>query len=111
MNDWTRITFNDLNKSQQRGARRLINQINESAERNQRYGPAIAVEINRWEHLVSITVRQELPQLGEGNLLRYLTEADYFHAFIGRRGAVNAVTYPKSFKQFKGRRVFGINVK
>ena len=111
MNDWTEINLNDLNKSQQRGARKIINQAEESAARLERYSPVVVVKIQRFQHLVSIQAVVTLPELGAGNLLRYLTESDNWHAFIGRRGAVSAVNYPKSCDQFKNKRAFGINFK
>ena len=111
MNDWTSIELSDLNRSQQRGAQRVINQINERVERLAKYEAVSEIELNRCGSLVSIIARVKMPKLGEGNLLRYLEESEYFHCFIGRRGAVNAVTFPKSFDQFKGRRAFGINIK
>jgi len=112
MNDWTPITINDLNKSQQRGAIKIIDEMNDRARRMEKYNPALNVEILTTDGLVSIIARIELHGLGKGNLLRYIEEGEYFHAFIGKRGAVNAVTYPKSCDQFKGRRTFsGINFK
>jgi len=111
MNDWTDITINDLNKSQRRGAMRVINQMNDKAERSTKYGAGLELELKQHGSLISIIVRINLHDLGEGNPLRYLEERDYYHAFIGQRGAVNAVTYPKSCDQFKGTRTFGINYK
>ena len=103
MNDWTEITMNDLNKSQRRGAMKIIRDCNDRAQRLQKYGVALSVQLQRYGKLVSIIAKVKLHGLGEGNLLRYTQESEYFHAFIGTRGKVKAVTYPKSLEQFKGR--------
>ena len=58
-----------------------------------------------------VSAQTELTGLGEDNLLRAL-EHEYWHFLVGPRGRVEAISYPKSYDQFKGQRVFGfINVK
>lgn len=113
MNNWTPISLKDLNTSQQRGARRVLLNVSDHlciGDHPER-GQAIEVEMNRYGRTISLMVRPRMYGLGEGNLLRYLTERDYYHVFIGPRGAVRAVTYPEYCDQFKGQRVGGINYK
>jgi len=115
MNDWTPISIKDLKPSQQRGARRVLRKVSDhlcigGADRADR-GQAIEVDMKRHNSTISLIVTPHMFGLGEGNLLRFLTERDYYHVFIGPRGAVKAVTYPKYCDQYKGQHVSGINYK
>ena len=57
-----------------------------------------------------LSAETEMMGLGENNVLRALDHT-YWHFFIGARGAVEALSYPKSYEQFKGRMAFGMNIK
>jgi len=55
---------------------------------------------------LSVTAQRDITSLPKGNLLRFL-DHEYWHFFVGRRGGIEAISYPKSYKQFKGKRAFG----
>lgn len=55
-----------------------------------------------------ITAKTAMVKLGEGNLLRAVS-AQHWFVSVGKRGALQVVIAPKSFKQFNGRRAFNMS--
>lgn len=59
---------------------------------------------------VWVTVRPDIPSLPPGNALRVTTAIETWHVHIGKRGKLEAWTYPRSLDQFAGREWCGIHV-
>ena len=57
-----------------------------------------------------VAIRPDIPTLGEDNLLRNLERIETWHVHIGKRGKLEAWTYPKSLQQFAGKTWCGINI-
>lgn len=57
---------------------------------------------------VWVCATTDMVKLGEGNLLRALDRQHWF-VQIGKGGAINVYSCPKSMRQFKGRRAFNMN--
>ena len=52
----------------------------------------------------------DMAGLGENNLLRFVSR-QHWHIAIGKRGALEVWSSPKSFHQFRDGRAFGMNFK
>jgi len=103
-----------LTPNQERSVEAIRRHIEDGLDDNPQYGD----EITKWELRSAgfqsswfLSVETEMTNLPKTNLLRAL-DHHFWSFFIGPRGRVEAISYPKSFEQFKGRMVFGfINVK
>lgn len=90
----------------------LKNCIDDVIDRHREYDPVLHMRINAIScGRISVTAHVDLEGLGEGNLLRFIVSGERWHLFIGPRGGVEAVSYPKSIEQFKGRQFMGINIR
>jgi hypothetical protein len=54
-----------------------------------------------------LTARTDMVGLPSGNVLRYVS-AQHWFVEVGKRGALTVRIAPKEFKQFNGRRAFGM---
>lgn len=83
-------------------------------ERQLNTNPAYGDTIDTWKVEPTsygtfwITATTDMTKLGEGNLLRALDRQHWFVS-VGRRGALEVKSAPKSFKQFNGKRAFSMN--
>ncbi len=96
-----------MNKYQQQSVEFLIHHITERLDSTPKYDDQISVfETDHTEYgTVWITLQTEMLGLPENNMLRVLSH-EYWHVHIGKRGKIEAYSYPKSYEQFKGRKVF-----
>ena len=74
----------------------------------EKYGAEVRdFRVNENEYFISVTARTEYMGLPAGNVLRAL-DCKFWHVFIGKRGGIQVITCPDEFKQFAGRRAFGM---
>lgn len=57
-----------------------------------------------------VSIKPDLPNLPESNALRSCYRMDTWHVHIGKRGKLEAWSYPRPFDQFKGRTWLGIHI-
>ncbi len=102
-----------ITKSQQRALDHIRRHIEEKNGGELKEHPMIITEF-KVEELgahgrLTVVVTKDTPSLpwdGKGNLLRFISK-EHWHLFVGTHGGIEAISYPKSYEQFKGRRAFG----
>ena len=97
-----------MSPSQARAARLFTNHVQRNLDTHPERGDAafFATETTTYGTLW-ITGRTEMTGLGEGNLLRAVS-AEYWLVAVGKRGGLTVRMAPRSYKQFNGKRAFGM---
>lgn len=96
-----------MNKYQQQSIAFVKNHITRDLDTNPKYNDQITVfktELTDY-NTVWLTVETELMGLPVNSVLRAL-DHNHWHFHIGKRGKIEAYSYPDSYKQFKGQKVF-----
>ena len=98
-----------MNPSQARAARLFTNHVQRNVDPHPERGDAAFFTMETTSYgTLWIKGETEMTGLPETNLLRAVCR-EYWLVAIGKRGAIDVKMAPKSYLQFKGRRVLGMN--
>lgn len=97
-----------MTPSQQLAVDSIKSWITKNRNTSEDYGDKITqFDVRDGGHYVWVTVQTDMVLLPETNLLRVLS-SEFWLIKVGKRGKVEAVTYPSCYKQFKGTKAFDI---